>query len=82
MIREKIEQRLEGGPAGLRRAFKFFDKDGSGSINYEEFSHALKVRPLNTLCLHTLHSKWSTALTIVAAVAQPIWLCHVPILLN
>lgn len=34
MIREKIEGRLPGGPAGLRRAFQFFDGDGSGAIDH------------------------------------------------
>ena len=29
IIRDKITQRMEGGPAGLRRAFQFFDSDGS-----------------------------------------------------
>lgn len=43
MIREKIESRLDSGRNGLRRAFRFFDKDMSGSINFEEFNHALKV---------------------------------------
>ena len=33
LIREKIEGRLEGGPAGLRRAFQYFDADGSGSLD-------------------------------------------------
>ena len=42
MIREKIESRLESGPNGLRRAFRFFDKDMSGAINLKEFGHALK----------------------------------------
>ena len=28
LIRDKIMQRLEGGPAGLRRAFQYFDNDG------------------------------------------------------
>jgi Ca2+-binding EF-hand superfamily protein len=43
-IREKIEGRLPGGPAGLRRAFQFFDGDGSGSIDHAEFKTALQTR--------------------------------------
>ena len=42
LIREKIESRLTSGPDGLRRAFQFFDKDGSGSISLPEFDKALK----------------------------------------
>ena len=43
MFRDKIQGRLEGGPAGLRRAFQFFDRNGSGGIDYEEFKQALKL---------------------------------------
>ena len=41
IVREKIQQRLPGGPAGLRRAFQFIDGDGSGSIDEGE----LRRRP-------------------------------------
>ena len=41
LIKAKIEERLEGGPASLRRAFQFFDKDRSGSISFAEFKVAL-----------------------------------------
>ena len=43
MIREKIEGRMEGGPAGLRRAFQMFDRDGGGSISKQEFIDTLKL---------------------------------------
>ena len=41
-IRKAVEARLEGGPGGLRRAYKFFDRDGSGGIDIDEFKAALK----------------------------------------
>ena len=44
MIRTKIEGRLPGGPAALRRSFQFFDTDGSGGIDHEEFKTALRTR--------------------------------------
>jgi Ca2+-binding EF-hand superfamily protein len=44
MIRQKIEQRLASGPGGLRRAFQFFDSDGSGSISHAEFRNELRTR--------------------------------------
>jgi Ca2+-binding EF-hand superfamily protein len=37
MIREKINNKMAGGPGGLRRAFQMFDRDLSGTIS--------KVRP-------------------------------------
>eukprot|EP01048_Picozoa_sp_COSAG05_P004034 COSAG05_NODE_203_length_14207_cov_24.645379_11_plen_952_part_00 len=43
MIRDKIQQRLKGGPGGLRRAFQFFDGDGGGSISFEELRGALST---------------------------------------
>eukprot|EP01050_Picozoa_sp_SAG11_P005033 SAG11_NODE_339_length_10506_cov_12.368588_2_plen_858_part_00 len=46
LIRDKIQQRLEGGPAGLRRAFQFFDQNGSGNISHEEFKHALRLKTM------------------------------------
>lgn len=41
MVREKLEGRIQGGPAGLRRAFQFFDRDGGNSIDREELEKAL-----------------------------------------
>jgi len=46
MIRAKISERLEGGPSGLRRAFQFFDADGSGTIDVDELAHALKMKTM------------------------------------
>eukprot|EP01048_Picozoa_sp_COSAG05_P004035 COSAG05_NODE_203_length_14207_cov_24.645379_12_plen_364_part_00 len=44
LIRAKVEQRLETGPSGLRRAFQFFDSDGSGLISHSEFRDELRRR--------------------------------------
>lgn len=44
LIREKLEGILQGGPDELRRAFRVFDTDMSGSISYEEFDHTMKKR--------------------------------------
>jgi Ca2+-binding EF-hand superfamily protein len=41
-LQDKINQRLKGGPYGLRRAFKHFDSDGSGSISYDEFKRCME----------------------------------------
>eukprot|EP01050_Picozoa_sp_SAG11_P005034 SAG11_NODE_339_length_10506_cov_12.368588_3_plen_246_part_00 len=46
LIRDKIQQKLEGGPAGLRRAFQYFDTDGSGGIDLGEFREALRMRTM------------------------------------
>lgn len=46
LIRETIERRLEGGPAGLRRAFQFFDEDGGGTISHDEFKKALRMKTM------------------------------------
>lgn len=40
-IRAKIDQRTAGGPMALRKAFKFFDTDGSGDIDPDEFYAAM-----------------------------------------
>lgn len=37
----KIEQRTSGGPFALRKAFKYFDRDGSGDIDPDEFYAAM-----------------------------------------
>eukprot|EP01049_Picozoa_sp_SAG25_P006496 SAG25_NODE_491_length_7415_cov_6.908557_5_plen_452_part_00 len=41
-LRDKIQSRLDGGPGWTRRAFRLFDRDGDGSIDYDEFSRILK----------------------------------------
>lgn len=46
LIRDTIERRLEGGPAGLRRAFQFFDEDGGGTISHDEFKKALRMKTM------------------------------------
>ena len=43
MVQEKLQGRIEGGPSGLRRAYSFFDRDGSGSIDLDEFRVALET---------------------------------------
>jgi Ca2+-binding EF-hand superfamily protein len=44
IVREMIENKLPVGPAPLRRSFQFFDDDGSGSIDIDEFKHALHMK--------------------------------------
>jgi len=41
-VRSKIEQRTAGGPFVLRKAFKYFDRDGSGDIDPDEFFAAME----------------------------------------
>jgi len=36
-MRLKLNQRTKTGPFPLRNTFKYFDRDGSGGINFEEF---------------------------------------------
>ena len=57
MIREKINGVMEGGPDGLRRAFRIFDADASGGISHEEFDLALNKRlnlRFEPLLLHSI----------------------------
>jgi len=53
MVREKIEGVMEGGPDGLRRAFRVFDSNMNGSIDFDEFDQTLK-RKLNLRFEHGL----------------------------
>jgi Ca2+-binding EF-hand superfamily protein len=41
MIVEKLQGRITGGPAGLRRAFKFFDRDGNNGVSFSEFTQVV-----------------------------------------
>lgn len=43
MIREKLNQRTTSGPFQLRRTFKYFDRDGSGDIDFSEMRYAFKI---------------------------------------
>eukprot|EP01052_Picozoa_sp_SAG31_P001912 SAG31_NODE_64_length_28590_cov_17.914464_22_plen_244_part_00 len=49
MIKENIENKLPSGPAPLRRCWKYFDVDSSGSIDYEEFKSTLLMK-VSTAC--------------------------------
>jgi Ca2+-binding EF-hand superfamily protein len=44
MIKENIENKLPTGPAPLRRCWKYFDTDGSGGIDFQEFKHTLMMK--------------------------------------
>jgi Ca2+-binding EF-hand superfamily protein len=41
-VRDKVHSRIATGPYQLRRAFKHFDRDGSGSISVHEFTHVMR----------------------------------------
>lgn len=43
MIREKLNQRTTSGPFQLRKTFKYFDRDGSGDIDFSEMRYAFKI---------------------------------------
>ena len=43
-IRAKINEKMDSRPGGLNRAFQYFDADGSGGIDLEEFKKALLQR--------------------------------------
>ena len=48
MIREKVEGRLQGGPGGLRRAWRVFDDKIAGQVSVEQFAEiCLKVVGIN-----------------------------------
>ena len=41
-IREKITAVTEGGPGGLRRSFRVFDRNGDGQISVDEFDRVCR----------------------------------------
>lgn len=43
MMRDKLQQRTKTGPFQLRRTFKYFDRDGSGGIDFSEFQRAMEL---------------------------------------
>eukprot|EP01049_Picozoa_sp_SAG25_P006567 SAG25_NODE_499_length_7388_cov_11.651393_9_plen_185_part_00 len=42
LIRDKVRGRLASGPSEMRRAFQFFDRDGSGSVDVGELEVTLR----------------------------------------
>lgn len=47
LMRVKLSQKTASGPLQLRKNFKFFDRDSSGGIDLDEFSHALELMGFN-----------------------------------
>jgi Ca2+-binding EF-hand superfamily protein len=43
MMRDKLQQRTKTGPFQLRKTFKYFDRDGSGGIDFDEFQRAMEL---------------------------------------
>lgn len=43
MMRDKLQQRTKTGPFQLRKTFKYFDRDGSGGIDFSEFQRAMEL---------------------------------------
>jgi hypothetical protein len=43
MMRDKLQQRTKTGPFQLRKTFKYFDRDGSGGIDFSEFQSAMEL---------------------------------------
>mmetsp|Transcript_48492 Transcript_48492/g.58710 ORF Transcript_48492/g.58710 Transcript_48492/m.58710 type:complete len:349 (+) Transcript_48492:206-1252(+) len=43
MMRDKLQQRTKTGPFQLRKTFKYFDRDGSGGIDFPEFQRAMEL---------------------------------------
>lgn len=46
-MRDKITMYSSGGSFFIRRAFKYFDRDGSGSVDFDEFKFALDTFGMN-----------------------------------
>jgi len=45
-VQKKLTQKTAGGPGSLRSAFKYFDRDGSGTIDLHEFFKVLEFMGL------------------------------------
>ena len=45
-MKSKLTQKTAGGPGSLRSAFKYFDRDGSGTIDLHEFFKVLEFMGL------------------------------------
>jgi hypothetical protein len=43
LMRDKLQQRTKTGPFQLRKTFKYFDRDGSGGIDFDEFQLAMEL---------------------------------------
>ena len=43
MMRDNLQQRTKTGPFQLRKTFKYFDRDGSGGIDFSEFQRAMEL---------------------------------------
>jgi len=46
-MRDKVNMYTTGGPGAIRRAFKYFDRDASGSVDFDEFKYALDTFGMN-----------------------------------
>lgn len=45
--RDKVMMYTSGGPGALRRQFKYFDRDASGFVDFDEFKYALTILGMN-----------------------------------
>jgi len=46
-MRDKVTMYTSGGPGAIRRQFKYFDRDASGSVDFDEFKFALDTFGMN-----------------------------------
>lgn len=46
-MRDKVTMYTSGGPGGIRKQFKYFDRDASGSVDFDEFKFALDTFGMN-----------------------------------
>jgi hypothetical protein len=54
MMRDKLQQRTKTGPFQLRKTFKYFDRDGSGGIDFDEFQRAMELMGFQFTDIHQL----------------------------